>query len=316
LQGECAAEPIVSKESISSGRTTRDRYLGFAACFLAAGALTSPIQNLAIAIQAWSLGSTWWLVDAAVLLSISVGYILATRGFFGPPAERDSKLRRAAQVWIGGNSALMVLATVSLILTATGDGPFSGQLTFYGAISLANLALTLAAAVFVARAFGPRSSGASRNRALAWAVVLDLGGNAIARIVISLYATRNWVPNLDGLLEGVLWASAAAVAAGGLFRFAKAAPVDFPAALARRERRLALGALFAMAVGLLVCWGAASNLWDERTHMGFFGWPSWWALQMWLPMIADVALTIAAALAALGFFRSRSAGKKYGRSLT
>ena len=303
-------------------RSRRDTYLGAAAAVLVVMSLMQPVGTAlnvatlhARVVSSWML---WWLLPAVIGLALPAGYLLISRGFLGTGIRRDSRLRRAAQVWVVGYSASLVVAAIGLILVAVFGGPSDSYLYAHYGISLAGSLLSVLAAVRVVRAFASPIGSARRNRLLGWAVLLGWGSIAITSLFLSVGPwIRHLVFGLDigYLIDGMLWVSAMAVAA---LAFWKAGAFDRSAAtqrMFRRERYLFVSALLILLAGLWDSVGTVGNAIVSTRSLdqvyGDFGHllGPWWSMwcQLWLPVVRSVALVVAAGLAVMAFVQSRRA---------
>jgi len=279
------------------------------------GTVLNVVTFHAPVVSWWML---WWLLPAVIGLALPAGYLLISRGFLGTGSRRDSRLRRAAQLWVVGYCASLVVAAIGLILVAVFRAPWDSYLYANYGIRLVGSLLSVLAAVRMVRAFASPIGSARRSRLLGWAALLGWGSIAITSLFLSVGPWIRYsvfVLDIGYLIDAVLWVSAMAVAA---LAFWKAGDSDRPALtqrMFRRERYLSVSAALVLIAGLfksaVAVWGAIASTRSFGQVYGDFSrllgpwWSMWW--QFWLPAFSSLALVVAAGLVVMAFAQSRRA---------
>lgn len=285
-----------------------------AAAILVGATLVSPVQTLLFLLVEHMPGSAfaWWLPSVVIALAFPLGYVLFSRGLIGPGSRRDSRIRRAAQVWVTGYAASVVLSSIALALLSSADSFISAYTASY-AVSLGTTVCWLVAAILLAQAFGPTSDWARRSRLLAWAALLAWGGRAIGMLLASIGGWGffdGYDLHIDGLVKALLWMSAAVVAAVAFLKAAASSSLSLLERLSQRDKRLSVAAVLILIATVLAAVGNIVNAVRQWQDYARYSAPDWWSWYPWLTTVASLLFAAAAGVAVLGLVRSRRAASQ------
>lgn len=263
---------------------------------MAAGAVLSYLAT--IAPFGFHRGATvFLLVNLAFLVPKVASWALAAHGFLGHPGLRYKRWRLAAWLWLGTYTASLVL-TVSLYLPSRSDLPYMNYDLAFAVSAIYPLA-NMAFALLVTRAFGPSTAAYGRGRLLGWAFLIYGVGGVASWLVQSLAVI--WRPGALLNIHQILMLGAAIAATVAFFRAAPPGSPPNPTSITRRERGLAIAALFLV---LHYAASAATTAYLLHRTRDWFYWTGL-AAQQWFTLASVVTTLVAAGFAVKAFVVSR-----------